>query len=125
MKGNSSANSKELVHAMNSRIAHRGPDDEGVWSSIDNQLHFGHRRLSIIDLSPSGHQPMIDEQGNAIVFNGEIYNYKELKSELKPSSYFKTESDTEVILELYKKIWSRCFKKVEWHVCFCLLEPTK
>lgn len=103
MKGDSSANSKELVLSMNSRIAHRGPDDEGVWSSKDDRLFFGHRRLSIIDLSPSGHQPMIDEQGNAIVFNGEIYNYQELKSELSSSIHFKTESDTEVILQLYKK----------------------
>lgn len=102
MKGNSLANSKELVHAMNASIAHRGPDDEGVWSSRDDQLFFGHRRLSIIDLTPSGHQPMIDELGNAIVFNGEIYNYKELRGELRKNTQLKTESDTEVILNLYR-----------------------
>lgn len=118
MKGNSSANSKELIHAMNSSIAHRGPDDEGVWSSQDDQLFFGHRRLSIIDLSPSGHQPMIDEQGNAIVFNGEIYNYKELKDELSSSTQFKTESDTEVILDLYKKHRHASLKKLNGMFAF-------
>ena len=79
MNGNSLASSKELVRAMNTSIAHRGPDDEGIWASKDDRLFLGHRRLSIIDLTASGHQPMIDEMGNAIVFNGEIYNYKELK----------------------------------------------
>lgn len=112
MKGNSLANSKELVRAMNSSIAHRGPDDEGVWSSKDDQLFFGHRRLSIIDLSPSGHQPMIDQEGNAIVFNGEIYNYKELKAELSKNIHFKTESDTEVILDLYKNHGHASLKKL-------------
>lgn len=112
MKGNSLANSKELVRAMNSSIAHRGPDDEGVWSSKDDQLFFGHRRLSIIDLSPSGHQPMIDQEGNAIVYNGEIYNYKELKAELSKNIHFKTESDTEVILDLYKNHGHASLKKL-------------
>jgi asparagine synthase (glutamine-hydrolysing) len=118
MKGNSSANSKELIQAMNSRIAHRGPDNDGVWSSKDDQLFLGHRRLSIIDLSPSGNQPMIDEQGNAIVFNGEIYNYKEIKAELGNTRPFKTGSDTEVILELYKTHGHSALKKLNGMFAF-------
>jgi len=111
LKTNSLGNSRELVAGMNACIAHRGPDDEGLWSSKDDRLFLGHRRLSIIDLSTSGHQPMIDEEGNAIVFNGEIYNYKEIKSELASHFNFKTGSDTEVIMQLYKKYGHDALKK--------------
>ncbi len=88
---------------MNDTLAHRGPDDEGIWISTGKQLAFGHRRLSIIDLSPSGHQPMIDKAGNGIVYNGEIYNYKEIKAHSGHSTVYKTESDTEVLFNLYKQ----------------------
>lgn len=118
MKGNSLANSKELIHAMNASIAHRGPDDEGVWASIDDHLFLGHRRLSIIDLSPSGHQPMVDDAGNAIVFNGEIYNYIEIKAELQSTVSFKTESDTEVIMKLYELYGFNALKKLNGMFAF-------
>ena len=77
--GSSIDNGKELVAAMNTAIAHRGPDDLGYWAYEQRKVHFGHLRLSIIDLSPAGHQPMISANGNVIIFNGEIYNYKEIK----------------------------------------------
>ena len=79
-------------------LSHRGPDDRGVWQ--DKDILLGHRRLSIIDLSKGGHQPMIDANTDSvIIFNGEIYNYKELKSELKNLGYrFNGDSDTEVLL---------------------------
>jgi asparagine synthase (glutamine-hydrolysing) len=89
----------ELLKGMNASIAHRGPDDSGEWNTDDQKLFLGHRRLSIIDLSAGGHQPMIDAASNAIVFNGEIYNYKDLKKTL-PEKTYKSESDTEVLMHL-------------------------
>ncbi len=99
------ANGLDKVRQMNDSIIHRGPDDEGVYAS-DN-FAFAMRRLSIIDLS-SGHQPMWSGEKNGdgigIVFNGEIYNYRELANDLKKQgSIFRTRSDTEVVLRLYEK----------------------
>src|SRR5206468_4630434 len=72
-----------VVGAMADALRHRGPDDQGLWSSPDRRVILGHRRLSIIDLSPAGHQPMTDQAGRLwISFNGEIYNYLELREEL-------------------------------------------
>ena len=84
-------------------IRHRGPDNKGYWFSENNRIGFAHRRLSIIDLSLAAHQPMLDEANKlVIVFNGEIYNYKELRSKLISKGYqFETSSDTEVILKSY------------------------
>lgn len=86
------------VRKMNQLIADRGPDNEGIYNK--GPCVLGHRRLSIIDLSPNGNQPMVeDSQGLAIVYNGEIYNYREIKQELQNKGYiFKTTTDTEVIL---------------------------
>ena len=92
----------EIVRRMTDSIAHRGPDDEGYFFS--GPLGLGFRRLSIIDLA-GGHQPMFDaEQTVCIIFNGEIYNYKELRQELKKYGHcFRTNSDTEVIIHGYKE----------------------
>jgi asparagine synthase (glutamine-hydrolysing) len=80
--GNVTVRREDLV-AMRDTLRHRGPDDEGVWWSADGRVGLGHRRLAIIDLSPAGRQPMADAGGALqIVFNGEIYNYLELKTEL-------------------------------------------
>lgn len=81
----------------------RGPDGAGLWVSPDRHIGLAHRRLSIIDLSESGAQPMLDEEsGNRIAFNGEIYNYESLQVELKTlGHHFKSTSDTEVLLKLY------------------------
>ena len=97
---------ESLVDRMNESLAHRGPDDSGIWKHPSDRVVFGHRRLSIIDLSPGGHQPMIAASGNAIVYNGEIYNYKELQS-LLPGVSFSSTSDTEVLLALYEKYGGR------------------
>jgi len=93
-------NDKNLLYKMVNKMEHRGPDDEGFF--FEENVGLAHKRLSIIDLT-SGHQPMYDERGRFfIVFNGEIYNYKELRSELeKKGVKFKTNSDTEVILYTY------------------------
>lgn len=94
---------KVLGGKMNECLAHRGPDALGIYS--DEHMTLAHRRLSIIDLSEAANQPMWDEKKECvIVFNGEIYNYKELKLELKAYYSFATESDTEVILAGYK-VW--------------------
>jgi asparagine synthase (glutamine-hydrolysing) len=84
-------------------MASRGPDGDGCWLSDDGRVGFVHRRLAIIDLSPSGAQPMSSEDGKSwIVFNGEIYNYRKLRSDLETRGHrFKSSSDTEVILHLY------------------------
>jgi len=93
-----------LLARMSDAIAHRGPDDAGEWCSPDRRVGLSHRRLSIIDLSPLGHQPMGDASGAAvIVFNGEIYNYRELRAQLESEGYgFRSQSDTEVLLALYR-----------------------
>ena len=88
---------------MRDTLIHRGPDDGGVYISPEKKVGLGSRRLKIIDLSPTGHMPMTSTKGGAwITFNGEIYNFKELRSELEKKGYtFKSSSDTEVVLNLY------------------------
>jgi asparagine synthase (glutamine-hydrolysing) len=92
----------ELIRVRD-HMAARGPDGSGIWVSDDRRIAFGHRRLSIIDLSDGGAQPMATADGKLIVtFNGEIYNYRALRAELETEGYvFRTESDTEVLLHLY------------------------
>jgi asparagine synthase (glutamine-hydrolysing) len=92
-----------LLHKMSHVIAHRGPDDSGVYWDKKKKIGLAHRRLSIIDTSDRGHQPMWDAQKKiVIVFNGEIYNYQELRSKLIALGYsFKSQSDTEVLIYLY------------------------
>ena len=94
-------NKKELIKKMNDRIIHRGPNAEGTY--VDETLALGQRRLSIIDLE-SGDQPIYNEDKSIlIIYNGEIYNYKELKTELEKKYNFKTKSDTEVLLYWYQE----------------------
>ena len=86
---------------MNRLQRHRGPDGEGMWMHPDGNIGFAHRRLSVIDLE-TGQQPMHDRSGNWVTYNGEIYNYIELRDELG-ANLFATCSDTEVILHAYQK----------------------
>ena len=96
---------EHILEKITSIIEHRGPDDSGLKWFSDSNTGFGHRRLSIIDLSPAGHQPMPNDNGTIwITFNGEIYNYKEIRQELVSLGYkFKSDSDTEVILKAYEQ----------------------
>jgi len=99
-----SDNHSSTVKLMTDSILHRGPDGSGIWNSYDNRCTLGHRRLSIIDLSlEGGSQPMKSHDGNFVItFNGEIYNYKELRDELKKiNAVFRGTSDTEVLLEAF------------------------
>ena len=104
--------SVEPIRQMVLGIRHRGPDDRGLWSSRNDVCALGHARLSIIDLSPAGHQPMLDPlTGNAIVFNGEIYNFQALRKDCEAAGdVFKSHSDTEVILALYRRHGFGCLK---------------
>jgi asparagine synthase (glutamine-hydrolysing) len=101
-----------LMETMSRRMAHRGPDDEGVYISNDQRLGLGFRRLSIIDLSPSGHQPMSNEDGRYwIVFNGEIYNHDEHRARLQARGHtYRGRSDTETILHLYEEHGEDCLE---------------
>jgi asparagine synthase (glutamine-hydrolysing) len=112
--GTSAAASPDLrcqIGAMNAAIAHRGPDSEGEF--IDPGVALGHRRLSILDLSSAGHQPMFNEDHSLVlVFNGEIYNYLELIPELKAAGHvFRSHSDSEVILHAYEQWGEECVRR--------------
>jgi len=92
----------ELINNMNDSIAHRGPDGEGIYRDKKSSLSLGHRRLSIIDLSDSGRQPMLVKHDIVIIYNGEVYNYRELKEKLIKKGYvFRGTSDTEVVINMY------------------------
>jgi asparagine synthase (glutamine-hydrolysing) len=107
---------------------HRGgPDAAGLYLDEEKGLALGHRRLSIIDLSESGNQPMLSDDGQLVlVFNGEIYNYKELQAELKCFGYqFRTNSDSEVIIKAYQKWGTGCFDKFRGMFAIALYDITK
>lgn len=89
------------LDAMGELIAHRGPDDDGTWTHPHGHVGFAHRRLSIFDLSPAGHQPMLDPAGRALTYNGEIYNWPEVRDEL--GGAWRTRTDTEVVLRAHER----------------------
>ncbi|TAJ27527.1 asparagine synthase (glutamine-hydrolyzing) [Bosea sp. (in: a-proteobacteria)] len=111
---------ERALAAMNHLIAHRGPDGEGVWRETGDVCGLAHRRLAIIDLSASGHQPMIGSNGSALSFNGEIYNYRELMAELKDGWDFRSSSDTETILAAYAKWGTDCLSHLRGMFAFAL-----
>ncbi len=113
-----------LLRLMRDTMVHRGPDDAGEWWSEDGTVGMAMRRLAIIDLSPAGHQPMLDKSGKlAIVFNGEIYNYRELRDELAAKGHlFKTSSDTEAILEAYREWGTDCVGRLNGMFAFALFD---
>src|SRR3989344_181397 len=106
------AGNRETLECMGNTLHHRGPDDDGFY--VDEKVGLAHRRLSIIDLSPAGKQPVVNEAGNVqVVFNGEIYNFKELRAGLKNSHTFRGNSDTELIVHLYEEIGLEVFSHLE------------
>lgn len=108
-------------------LTHRGPDTSGLWFSDDMRVAFGHRRLAIIDLSAGGHQPMLDRAtGNVITFNGEIYNFVELRNRLKDYGHtFSTGSDTEVILAAYREWGVGCPEYLDGMFAFAIFDSSK
>ncbi|MEA3398649.1 MAG: asparagine synthase (glutamine-hydrolyzing) [Patescibacteria group bacterium] len=116
---------KNEILAMNKKLAHRGPDDEGVF--LDGPIGLGHRRLSIIDLSSAGHQPMSDPGGRFwITYSGEIYNFKEIKKAYeRRGQRFQTKTDTEIILHLYKIYGPSCLKHLNGMFAFAIWDKEK
>lgn len=115
--------SAQEIETMNDTIKHRGPDDGGVYISPDNKVGLGHRRLSIIDLSSLGHQPMRFLDRYEIIFNGEIYNFQEKRAELEKDGYaFASHSDTEVILALYDKYGKECLSHLRGMFSFAIYD---
>jgi asparagine synthase (glutamine-hydrolysing) len=122
--GGEVAGLERKLSAMGQLISHRGPDGVGTWLHPRAHVGFVHRRLSIIDLSPGGAQPMTDGAGNWIAFNGEIYNYRELRDEIGAAE-FRTRSDTEVILRAYRR-WGRdCVSHLRGMFAFALWDEAK
>ncbi|OFY18576.1 MAG: asparagine synthase (glutamine-hydrolyzing) [Bacteroidetes bacterium GWF2_33_38] len=117
---------KTVIKKMTDAIVHRGPDGDGFWYSEDNGLLLGHRRLSIIDLSINGSQPMKYRSRYVITYNGEIYNYLELKDLLTKKGYrFFTATDTEVIMAAYDFWGIQCLKYFDGMFAFCLYDNEK
>lgn len=113
-----------LLVTMRDTMRHRGPDDAGIWWSPDKQVGLAQRRLAIIDLSPGGHQPMSDDSGQLwITFNGEIYNFQELRQQLETQGHrFYTASDTEVILRAYREWGVDCLSHLNGMFAFGLYD---
>lgn len=108
-----------------SLIAHRGPDGEGIWISPDESIGLTHRRLAIIDLTEAAAQPMHGPNGTVITYNGEIYNYRELRSALADRWQFRTESDTECILACYETYGARFLSHLRGMFAFALWDEGK
>src|SRR5687767_9026845 len=110
----------DAVRRMNAALKHRGPDDEGVWQSefqtaqLRAAIALGNTRLAVIDMSDAGHQPMNDaKSGNWITYNGETYNFKQLRAELDSDSQaWQSSSDTEVVLRAYGKWGIESFRRL-------------
>lgn len=111
--------SRSVLRRMNAAQRHRGPDGEAVWVGEGGRVGLAHVRLSIIDLSPAGAQPMAVESGNVITYNGEIYNYIELRRELGEEK-FRTTSDTEVVLRAYERWGEACVQHLRGMFAFAL-----
>jgi asparagine synthase (glutamine-hydrolysing) len=118
---------RSAIQQMTDALAHRGPDAEGIWN--DEHCFLGHRRLSIIDLSAAGNQPFISQDGRyTLIYNGELYNYRELKLELQRAQhgsgqlpyFFKTNTDTEVILAAYLRWGIECLQRFNGMFAFAI-----
>lgn len=120
---------EDIIRSMADRMIERGPDDGGIFLDLEGapQIGLGHRRLSIIDLSALGRQPMSNEDGRVkIVLNGEIYNYKTLKRELKQKGHvFKSDTDTEVVVHLYEECGSSCVKRLRGMFAFAIWDGSQ
>jgi asparagine synthase (glutamine-hydrolysing) len=123
---NNSLPEKEGLKIILDSLTHRGPDDEGIWihREAENQVFLGQKRLSIIDLSTAGNQPMTEESGRfCITYNGELYNYVDIRAELKQKGVkFHSETDTEVVLKAWREWGSLCLKKFNGMFAFAIYD---
>lgn len=117
----------DMLTAQCNTMSHRGPDASGEWRSDDRKVALGHRRLSIIDLSPSGNQPMSTPDGNLrVVLNGEIYNYRALRKTLESLGHqFRSASDTEVLLQAFQEWGTECLERVNGMFAFAIYDVKK
>lgn len=116
---------KARLQVMNTLLAHRGPDAEGLWTSQREDVGLAHRRLSIIDLSETGAQPMPGPNGAVVTFNGEIYNYLELQDELADRWPFRGRSDTECILAAYDRFEDTCIDHFRGMFAFAIWDEQR
>ena len=121
---NNVSDADEVLGRMLDRIKHRGPDAEGKY--IDEGIALGHRRLSIIDVSSSGDQPIFNEDGSlVIIFNGEIYNYREIREKLIEAGHkFSTNTDTEVLIHGYEEYGEKLLKMLRGMFSFVIWAKT-
>lgn len=117
--------SVDVLKRMTDAIAHRGPDGEGQY--LDHYVGLGHRRLAVLDLSPAGNQPMISSDGRfALTYNGEIYNFRELRKELQGLGYrFHSQTDTEVVLNAYRQWGGACLKRFNGMFAFAVWDKSR
>ena len=118
---------EDTLVRMRETMRHRGPDDAGVYLSPDGILGLGHRRLSIIDLSPAGRQPMCNEDGTVwLTFNGEIYNHRDLRKELEARGHqFRSSTDTETVIHLYEEWGIECVHHLQGMFAFGIWDSNK
>ena len=118
---------RRLVEQMRDRLAHRGPDGAGLWSTADGRVCLGHRRLSIVDLTAAASQPFASADGLYVMtYNGELYNFRALRSELeRGGSVFRTASDTEVLLEAYRAWDTACLGRLSGMFAFAIWDETR
>lgn len=117
----------DLLTAMCRQMTHRGPDDEGIYINPQGNIGLGHRRLSIIDLTSAGHQPMCNEDKSIwITYNGEVYNQKDLRADLEKRGHtFASHTDTECIVHLYEEKGVDCLQDLEGMFGFCIWDSNK
>jgi asparagine synthase (glutamine-hydrolysing) len=117
----------DIVTAMRDTMAHRGPDDGGTWTDPSARVALGHRRLSIVDLSTAGHQPMCNEDGTVwLTYNGEIYNHAVLRAELEAKGHtYRSNTDSETIIHLYEEEGPRCVERLEGMFGFGIWDARK
>ena len=127
-QGHNPETSMRITRNMLRQIIYRGPDHQAIWKHEKQGMYIGHARLKIIDTSDAGNQPIRSQCGRYIMaYNGEIYNYKELKEQLKDDWVFISETDTEVILAAYHKWGEKCFEKLDgmWAIALYDIEAER
>ncbi len=119
--------SEALARDMAATQSHRGPDDDGAWADPAHRVALSHRRLSIIDLSAAGHQPMSNEDGSVwITYNGEVYNHEALRSELQAKGHtYRSRTDTETILHLYEEEGPGCVARLDGMFAFAIWDAPR